>query len=82
MLDYDIKNKLIHVRNWAQEKIDGGTEPRWSWYQYMKLIESVDAIVCRNDVMNSIDHVRGAVPYHERRLRLVKSSDSPEPSRL
>ena len=30
--------KLQEMRDWAQGKIDNGTEPPWAWYQYMKLI--------------------------------------------
>src|SRR5882672_7651763 len=32
------------VRGWAQSKIATGLEPPWAWYQYMKLVETVDAI--------------------------------------
>lgn len=38
-------HQLKDVRQWAKAKIDGGQEPPWSWYQYMKLIETIDAIV-------------------------------------
>ena len=37
-------SELNIVKEWAQEKIQGGSEPPWAWYQYMKLIETVDAI--------------------------------------
>lgn len=43
----DIDNRKIElkrIRKWAQDKIDAGSEPPWAWYQYMKLIESIDAI--------------------------------------
>ena len=40
-----MNEKLLEVRAMAQEKIASGAEPPWSWYQYMKLIETVDAIV-------------------------------------
>lgn len=39
------KIELQRVRTWAQDKIDAGSEPPWAWYQYMKLIESIDAIL-------------------------------------
>jgi hypothetical protein len=39
-----IKNDLTRVKEWAQEKAQGGSEPPWAWYQYMKLIEAVNAI--------------------------------------
>jgi len=40
-----IQDDLNRVREWAQEKAQGGSEPPWAWYQYMKLVETVDAIL-------------------------------------
>jgi hypothetical protein len=37
--------KLQEVRQWAKDKIASGSEPPWAWYQYMKLIETLDAIL-------------------------------------
>jgi hypothetical protein len=37
--------QLKSVRDWAQSKIDAGSEPPWAWYQYMKLVETCDAIL-------------------------------------
>ena len=37
--------KLQEMRDWAQGKIDNGTEPPWAWSQYMKLIETLDVII-------------------------------------
>ncbi len=39
-----IKDDLNNVRVWAQDKINAGQEPPWAWYQYMKLVETIDAI--------------------------------------
>ena len=36
--------ELNRVRQWAHDKIQAGSEPPWAWYQYMKLIEAIDAI--------------------------------------
>jgi hypothetical protein len=44
-----IRSDLIRVRDWADERIQGGEEPPWAWYQYMKLIETVDAILAGMD---------------------------------
>ena len=38
------KKELNKIHLWAKEKIDSGNEPPWAWYQYMKLIETVEAI--------------------------------------
>ena len=35
---------LTVVRDWAHMKVARGQEPPWAWYQYMKLMEAVDAI--------------------------------------
>jgi len=37
--------ELQAMREWAQGKIATGAEPPWAWYQYMKLIETLDAII-------------------------------------
>lgn len=42
MLD---ENLLRQVREQAQARIDAGQEPPWAWYQYMKLVETCDAIL-------------------------------------
>lgn len=39
------KSELIHVLEWAKEKIHGGSEPPWAWYQYMKLQETIETIL-------------------------------------
>jgi hypothetical protein len=43
-LEHDLKK----VRDWAQSKIDAGQEPPWAWFQYMKLIETVETILASN----------------------------------
>jgi hypothetical protein len=30
--------------HWAEGRVAAGNEPPWAWYQYMKLIETVEAI--------------------------------------
>ena len=39
------REQLQQVRAWADEKIATGAEPPWAWYQYMKLRETLDAIL-------------------------------------
>ena len=36
---------LQRLRNWADAKVTAGQEPLWTWYQYMKLREALDAII-------------------------------------
>jgi hypothetical protein len=40
-----MQTQLRQVRDWAQTKAHSGQEPPWAWYQYMKLIETCDAIL-------------------------------------
>ena len=35
----------VRLRAWAQEELATGEEPPWAWYQYMKLRETLDAIL-------------------------------------
>lgn len=39
------KADLHRVREWALAKLSTGDEPPWAWYQYMKLRETLDAII-------------------------------------
>ncbi len=39
------KDELQKVREWADGKIATGVEPPWAWFQYMKLRETLDAIL-------------------------------------
>lgn len=43
-----MEKTLVEVKEWAEKKIASGAEPPWAWYQYMKLIETVDAILTAN----------------------------------
>ena len=38
-------DKLNEVREWAKAKIATCVEPPWTWYHYMKLIETIDTIL-------------------------------------
>lgn len=42
--------KLSEIRGWVKSKIATQQEPPWAWYQYMKLIETVDAILAGRSV--------------------------------
>ena len=62
--------ELRRVREWAHEKIDAGSEPPWAWYQYMKLIETIDAIFQGAECTTTTENLRQSVEQSERRLRL------------
>ena len=39
------RTELERVLNWADDKLAAGAEPPWEWYQYMKLRETLQAIL-------------------------------------
>lgn len=39
------RDELTQMRAWAEAKIATGAEPPWTWYQYMKLREALDALL-------------------------------------
>jgi len=40
-----MREQLEDIRAWAHAKVQDGRDPPWTWYQYMKLIETVNAIL-------------------------------------
>ena len=44
-----MREELQKVRDWADDKIAAGHEPPWAWYQYMKLRETLEAILAGLD---------------------------------
>jgi len=72
-------SELKRVREWAHEKIQGGNEPPWAWYQYMKLIEAVDAIL--DGLAATTENLQQSAEHQGTQLRLVASNDSRDTSR-
>jgi hypothetical protein len=66
-------NKLRDVRDWAKSKIATGIEPPWAWYQYMKLIETVDAILGGEKTAIPMENSRQSDMRSETHLQLVDS---------
>jgi hypothetical protein len=69
-----MKEQLEQVRSWAQGKLQGGEEPPWAWYQYMKLVETVDAILAGMAATTSMESLRQSEPHPGEHLRLVDST--------
>ena len=69
--------ELNRIRQWANEKIQAGSEPPWAWYQYMKLIEPIDAIL---EGMATTENLQLPDAHRERRLRLVDSKSQQDTS--
>jgi hypothetical protein len=63
---------LNRIRQWADAEIASGVPPPWAWYQYMKLIETIDAI-CRGFTTTK-GHSLRAVPRQERNRQQEKST--------
>jgi hypothetical protein len=73
------REELQRVRDWAQAKIATGEEPPWGWYQYMKLRETLDAILGGMEaVMPQTECSPREAPRSERHLRLVGATYSPD----
>lgn len=74
---------LEKMREWASAKLATGQEPPWAWYQYMKLRETLDAII---DGFDATTQPPGGSPGSEQHsgthLRLVADSDRQETVRL
>ena len=74
--------ELERVREWTIQKLSAGEEPPWAWYQYMKLRETLDAILAGMDAVTpQTESSPREVPRRERRLRLVESTCSPDAAR-
>jgi hypothetical protein len=70
-----IANDLTRVQKWAQEKIAQGSEPPWAWYQYMKLIETINALRAGHDVTQPMASSPQSEKHPGAHLRLVGSTD-------
>ena len=68
-----MKQELEAVRAWAREKLQGGNEPPWAWYQYMKLVETVDAILGGMAVTTTTENSPQSEQHPGGHLRLVDS---------
>jgi hypothetical protein len=70
--------ELERVRDWALQKLATGQEPPWAWYQYMKLRETLDAILAGMDALTpQTENSPEEAPRRGTRLRLVEATRSP-----
>lgn len=71
--------ELERVREWASQKLATGEEPPWAWYQYMKLRETLDAILAGMDAVTpQTENSPQEAPRRGKRLRLVETTCSPD----
>lgn len=40
---------MVQTKEWAQERLRAGTEPPWSYYRLMQLIEAIDSLAASSD---------------------------------
>lgn len=71
------RQELERVRKWTNDKLATGQEPPWAWYQYMKLRETLDAILA--GMAATTTQLPEDLPQSEqrpdRRLRLAVDND-------
>ena len=70
----EMYDELVKIRDWAKAKLAGGSEPPWAWYQYMKLCETLDAILAGMATTILVDSPQSDQPP-EKHLRLVADTD-------
>ena len=70
-----MRDELTTVLAWARAKIEAGHEPPWAWYQYMKLAETIEAILAGMDATVTMGSSPQSDQRQERHLRLVGETD-------
>jgi hypothetical protein len=73
-----MKEDLERIRAWAQSKIQGGSEPPWAWYQYMKLVETCDAILAGQAATATRENLPQSPEHSGAHLQLVDSTYQPD----
>lgn len=68
-----MREDLQKIRDWADAKIATGEEPPWAWYQYMKLCETLDAILA-GMAATTTESLRQSPDNPDVHLRLVDST--------
>ena len=77
-----MREDLQRVREWAQTKTRNGQEPPWAWYQYMKLVETLDAILSGMAATTPLSDSPGLDSRPAMHLRLAARNGSQEISQF
>jgi hypothetical protein len=75
-----MRAELEKIREWADSKITSGSEPPWAWFQYMKLRETLDAILGGMAATTTVN-LPPREGHQETGLRLVVCNDPQETAR-
>lgn len=75
------RDELLRLKAWAEEKIATGNEPPWAWYQYMKLRETLEAIIEGMDATTPLGSPERPL-RSENGPRLVASTDQQDTAQL
>jgi hypothetical protein len=67
------KRNLEILLEWARTKAHNGSEPPWAWYQYMKLIETIEAIIKGMDSVSPTASLQQSDKRQGSGLQLVDS---------
>lgn len=76
-----MRTELEKIREWADSKIASESEPPWAWYQYMKLRETLDAILGGMDAVSPTGSLLQSEEHSGNGLRLAASNDQPDVAR-
>ncbi len=74
----EILGDLKKIREWADSKISSESEPPWAWYQYMKLRETLDAILGGMEAVSPTANLQQSATRQGAGLRLVDSKRRPD----
>ena len=74
------REELEKVRSWAASKLSTGEEPPWAWDHYMKLRETLDAILAGMAQTTPLGSPQSE-QHPESPLRLVACTDSKDTAR-
>jgi hypothetical protein len=69
------QDDLVRMQKWAKEKIAQGSEPPWAWYQYMKLIETIQALTAGMECAAKTESSPQSAKRPDAHLRLVGAND-------
>ena len=81
MKQYDAQ-ELQQLLEWTKEKTHDGNLPPWAWYQYMKLDETLTAIIRGMEATVIREDLQRAEEHPESGLRLVDDKFRPNSAQL